>query len=500
MATKAKRTKGKPPTEGFGQVRGEDLAVFGAREMDVYATEVNLSRAVPDLLDGLKPVQRRILWASSRLGRDMVKTARVVGEVIGRYHPHGDQSVSDAITVMVQSNQPPIRGKGNWGSLIDVAAAMRYTNCTLSDYGWTFFDRDYIVDKVTAFVPNYDDTTVEPVSLPALFPNVLMTGSEGIGVRTTTCLPAFTAESLARVMLRLLKGEALQPLDFAKALKYSNRYGGQVVDDKANRAAWLQMFKEPATRVLFEARLDEDRDNKAIEIDDWPKGLSPTKLIAKLRLLPEVDQAYNSKGATRIRVEMKRDHNYSQFDKLLEKVQKMTRVARSFKINVTHRKSAINDGVVTFDTKYLSMSVPHLLMTWMRERLALEKRSLTYRIDRQHEAIAYSELLIFVAKNADAIIKVIRASKDPEPDLMKRFKLTEVQAKQVLALQLRRLSKLDQDAIHAELDQQRKLMKQLQLWLKEPKTKVALDTEAVLKAIASDAKFEASKDRKVQIN
>jgi len=483
-----------------GLITEESLADFGTRGMGVYADEVNLARAVPDIMDGLKPVQRRILWAASKLGKDMVKTARVVGETVGKYHPHSDASVSDSITVLVNSNVPTFRGEGNWGSLIDPAGAIRYTNCTLSAYGWAgFFDPNYISKEVTPFVPNYDDKTVEPVTLPALLPNVILNGSSGIGVGTTTNLPSFTPESVVLILKRLLAGERLAPLDFAKTLKYQYKYGGRPVKSKENAQGWMELFKAPSARVVFEASLVIDKDHKAIEIDDWPYGLDPVKFITKVRTFPEVDQAYNNKGATGFRIEMRRDHNYAQFDKLVEKVQKATQVARSFKINVTHRKSSVVDGVVSMTTEYLNLTVPKLIVTWLRHRVELEKASLQNRILNQQSAIDYSELLIFVAKNADALIKVIRTSTDPEADLMKVFKLSELQAKQVLDLQLRKISKLDQTKVLEALKEQRADLKQLELWLKKPKQKVMDDCDQVLKAIEADRKFEAAKDRKMKV-
>lgn len=506
MATKKKvkrttkaKAKAKASSGDIGIVRAESLETFGFREMGVYAEEVNLARAVPDLIDGLKPVQRRIMWATSLLGKDFVKTARVVGDVIGRYHPHGDASVGGAITTMVQANVPTLSGKGNWGSLIDPAAAMRYTNCTLSNYGWTFFDTDYINKTVTSFVPNYDDSTVEPVSLPALLPNILLNGGEGIGVGTTTVLPAFTPDSVAAITLRILKGEKLSALDFAKTLKYANRYGGRLVRSAENKRAWMAMFTQSTTSVQFESNLEVDRDGKAIEIDDWPQGLNPLKFIAKIRGFPEVDQAYNHKGATGFRIEMKKDHNYAQFDKLVEKVQKATQVRRSFKINVTHRQSSIEDGVVKFDTKYLSLSVPKLLMLWLKERIALEKRSLNYRIDKQNAAINYSKLLIFASTKLDVIFAALRA-KDSKAHLVAKLKFTPEQADQILDLKVRQLSKLDQDAIKAKLKEQQTHLKQLQGWLANPRSKVATDIHAVMDAISKDVKFEAAKDRKMAVS
>ena len=482
----------------LGQVMSQGLGDFGTKAMGIYADEVNLGRAVPDLIDGLKPVQRRIMVAAFYEGKDFVKTAKVVGSVIGRYHPHGDGSVAGAVTTIVQANVPTIVGKGNWGSLIDPAAAMRYTNCTLSNYGRTFFESDYFTKSVSAFVPNYDDSTVEPVSLPALLPNVLLNGGEGIGVRTTTCLPTFTPESVVEVMTRVLKGEKLTPKDYAKTLKHSYRYGGHLVKSKENAQNWLKLFTSNAASVQFEAELVIDRDSKAIEIDDWPQGLNPLKFIEKIRAMSECDQAYNHKGATGFRIEMRKDHNYDQFDKFVDKVQKATQVRRSFKLNVTHRQSSINDGVVKFETRYLSLSVPELLTTWLRERLQLEKRSLLYRIDRQNQAIAYSELLIYASNNLDTIFKALRQP-DSKAFLMKSLKLTDTQADQILDLKVRQLSKLDQDSIKAKLKEQQAHLKELQGWLAKPRGKVIKDTERVLEAINKDRKFEAEKDRKMSV-
>jgi topoisomerase-4 subunit A len=478
----------------------QDLMAFGREAMGIYAEEVNLNRAVPDLIDGLKPVQRRIAWAASRLGKDLVKTARLSGDVIGRYHPHGSAAVEGAIVTMMHQNQSLMLGRGNWGSLVDPAAAARYTNCTLSHYGWSFFNDDYANKEVTRFVPNYDDTTVEPVSLPALMPNVLINGGEGIGVGTTTKLPTFTPESLISVMTRLLKGEKLQAIDFAKGLKPINKYGGVLVSSKENKQAWFAMFKGPKANVAFQARLEIDRDHKLIDIDDWPPGLNPIKFITKVRTLKEVDSAYNHKGATGFRIEMRRDHNYTQFDALVAKIQKMATVRRAFCVNVTHRTCTIDDGIVSYSTKYLSLSVPQVLITWLKERLALEQRSLAYRVKKQDELIAYSELLIFVANNADAIIKVIRTAMEPQAALMAKFKLPDFQAAQILDLQLRRISKLDQTAVKTKLAEQKVHLKQLKAWQAKPRVKIIEDFKTIELAMAKDRKFEQEKGRKMDVS
>ena len=480
-------------------VKHQNLSEFGTRSMGIYADEVNLGRAVPDLIDGLKPVQRRIMWAASNLGKDFVKTARVVGEVIGRYHPHGDASVSSAIVTIVQANTPTILGKGGWGNLIDPASAMRYTNCTLSNYGWSFFEPNYVTKEVTSFVPNYDGTSVEPVSLPALIPNILLNGGEGIGVGTTTCLPNFTAESTVAVMLRLLKGEKLTVEDFASTMKYKSRWGGHLVKSKENKAAWLNLFKSSTSSIQFESNLIIDQENKAIEIDDWPPGLNPVRFIEKIRAMPECKHAYNHKGATGFRIEADKQINYTQFDKFVAKVQKATQVKRAFRINVTHRKSSIEDGIVTYKTEYLALSVPKLMVAWLKERLSLEVRSLNFRIEKQQKLIDYSKLLILASKKLDIIFKGLR-QQDSKQYLVEHLKLTADEVEQILELKVRQLSALDQNQIKSKLREQEAFLKQLQVWLKKPRLKVVSDTEAILDSILKDRKFEEAKSRKMSIS
>ena len=499
MSAAAKAKMG--ASTGFGVVREEDLATFGSREMGIYADEVNLARAIPDLVDGLIPVQRRIMWAAYQMPNEFVKTARVSGETMGRYHPHGDASIEGAIVTMVQANVPLLRGKGNWGSLVDRAAASRYTNLMIGAYGRTMFDPNYIHKSVTSFGPNYDATTVEPVSLPSIFPHILTAAAQGIGVGKgkTTMFPSFSPESVVDVCTALLKGERLQAADFARRLKYFNRNGGQVVKTKANAVAWFQMFKTSQAKVQFQCRLEIDRDAKIIEIDDWPQDMDPKKILLKIRELPEVEHAAGGKGATRIRIEMGRGYNYAQFDTLVGKVQKICTKSISFKVNATHRTSRVEAGTVRFDTEFLSLSIPELIVTWLKERLHLEKRSLEHRIVKQNEAIAYSKLMIWVHGNSEAIVKIIKTHKEPKAALKQQFKLSDLQVQQIWELQLGRISRIDQGKVKETLEQQIKFLAQLQAWLAKPKPKVASDLQNALVAIQADLKFEAEKKRKMKV-
>jgi len=493
-AKKSKTVRSLVP-ESDAHVKNETLRSFGKRNMTTYAVAVNLDRSVPDLFDGLKPVQRRILWGASKEAfSKFEKTARVVGTVMGRYHPHGDSSIASAIETMVHHSTPTMFGKGNWGTMTDGAAAMRYTNCRLSGYGQTFFDSDYINDSVTSFVPNYDDKDVEPVTLPAQLPNVLLNGGEGIGVGITTYIPTFTAESMCEVLERLLQGEKLKSLDFAKALKFAHKWGGQFVQTKENKTQWLQMFKGSTAAIQFESDLQVDRDHKRIVIEDWPPGTNLDKFVQKIRAMPECQRCANTKGSTTYTVECKPAYNYDQFDKFVDKVRKATQQRRAFKINVTKREAQTVDGVTTFETKFLALSVPQLLIAWLKERLQLEQRSLAYRVKKVEEQIDYCETLIHACAHIDQIVKIVRRSEDPEAALVKALKIQPHQAKWICDLQLRKISKLDESSYRTRLKEHQALLKQLQVWQKRPRSKVLLDIQRVRETIVKDRAFQDKED------
>ncbi|QBX06582.1 DNA topoisomerase II [Burkholderia phage BcepSaruman] len=470
----------------------ETLRDFGNRNMKVYGVTVNLDRSVPDLFDGLKPVHRRILWAASHQEKRFIKSARLVGDVIGKYHPHGDGAAYDALVTLVNQSSPTMLGDGNWGSMVDGAAAARYTNTRMSQYGLSFMQPDYIHKDVTTFVPNFDDSEIEPVTLPAQLPNVLLNGGEGIGVGITTHLPTFTPESVVAILQRMLKGEDLTARDYAKTLKYSHKYGGQLVKTKENQKGWLSMFETSKGKVQFESLLDIDRDNKRITISDWPPGTNVEKFVQKVRTFPETQRCYNSKGSTTYSIECKPAYNYAQFDKFVEKVRKATLQNRSFKINVTLREVIENDGKIDFETHFLSLSIPELLKKWLELRTELELKSLAYRIKKQEAAIAYTELLIYAVDHVDSLMKALKA-KDPDAMLVKLMKVTAEQAKQLLDLPTRRWSRMDQEQMKIKLKEQQAHLKQLGSWQKKPKGKILADLESLIPAIEKDRAYESAK-------
>lgn len=472
------------------QIVKESLGKFGLRNMGTYAFETNLERALPDLFDGMKPVQRRVAYAMLHTANtEFVKSARIVGDTLGKYHPHGDSSVYGAMVTMSHFPTPVLLGKGNWGNMVDNAAAYRYTNARLSQFGRTFFDPDYIHREVTSFVPNYDDKDVEPISLPAQLPYVLMAPNEGTGVGITGKLPAFTAESIIEVLTRLLQGEKLQAADFAKTLKFANKWGGVLLNTPESKAQWLRMFKEPEANLKFVSDMQVDTAKKRIIISDWPIGSNPMKFIESVRAMKETLRAQTSKGSSTVTIICKPDYNLPQFEAYVKRVHRLTQKTWAVKMNVTVRKAQVNDGVVDYVNKVEAMSVPQMLVAWLRMRIDLELRSLAYRQRKQEQAIAYSELLIFVSSKLDVLFKALKTS-DPDAYLVKALKLTPEQAKQVLDLPTRRWSRMDQADLKTKLKEQQAFLRQLQAWTKAPRKKVLAGLPAILDAIKKDRAFK----------
>lgn len=467
-----------------GSVVDESISSFGNRQMITYATDVNMDRSIPDLFDGLKPVHRRILWAAANVARasgEAVKSLRIIGDTTAKYHVHGDSSVYGSMVTLVQLPYPPLFGEGNWGTLTDPAAAARYTNSKLSNYGATMFDPDYLNKEVTTFVPNYDDKDVEPVTLPVQLPNLLLNGVDtGIGVGVTTRIPAFTLPSVLTVLKALLKGKRLKPKHYAEMLELSFRWGGRMAKSKDNEQAWLDMFGAETGSLKFIADLKVSFDHRTITITGWPPGLNPDKTVQRLQEMPVVDSAdlvSVAHGIPVVVATMKKGYNKPQFDEWVKTVKKLCSIRNSYRINVTERTAKTEDGVTSFDTQFKSLSIPALFERWVELRIDLEKRSLQYRIRKTEAAIAHSKLLIYAVSVLDVIFKALRA-KDTLAFLVKNTKMSEEQAKVILNMKVSSLSKLDDDKQRDTLKQQQKDLETLQAWLGAPAEKIRKDLKA----------------------
>lgn len=464
------------------------IVEFTKGAMLTYGSEVNEDRAVPSFQDGLKPVGRRVLWAFSELPKNQqIKSARVIGLVLGKYHPHGESGPAGMLNTMVNSPVPPVIGIGNWGSLIDGPAAPRYTETKISPYGETFLLKNYLA--VTPMVPNYDYKDKEPIYLPALLPNVLLNDSMGIGVGLATSIPSFTPLSLLRLMIRLLDKEKLTASDYARSLVFHECYGGVPSRSKENKAAILEFFNSPSGSIEFESPFQVNREAKKVLLKRFAPGLNLDSLLVKLRAMPEVDKVYSGKGLSYI-IQVKRSTNFNDFDAFLLKLKRVTATRQKFSIYVTERQPNPTNPD-KYDVQFHNLSVPQLVMKWLKFRVKLEKDSITYQIGVQEKEIEYTKLLIFACEpaNLDIIFKALRQA-DPAAYIAKYLKVTVDQANQILDLKVRQLSKLDQDVLKAKLKKQQEWLKDLQRKLKSPSQEVKVFFEHCLEL------FEVNETRK----
>lgn len=406
----------------------------------------------------------------------------LVHNCIGSYHPHGDASTYGAMQTLVHHNVPMMEGVGNWGGLLDPAAAYRYTNSRLSKVGWEVFNPNYT--PVMDMVPNYDDTDKEPVVLPARLPFLVLNGADGIGVGITCSIPTFTVDSVLSVLERIFKGEKLTGLDLAKTLKAKQHWGGHLVNTKENRQQWIQLMNTGRAKVQFQSTLEVDEAKKTVTISEWP-GVNPEKLVQKVRLMPECQRAYNSKGSTTFTIECKKAYNAVQFKDFVAKIQKLATSTANYRFNCTHRTSKTVDGVTTYHTEFLALSVKEFFYRWARLRLQLEKKSLEYQIDKQQQLIDYSNLLIYASTKLDVIFKALRQT-DSKGYLVRHLKISEQQADAILDLKVRKLSKLDQQELKQVLASQKQYMDQLKSYYKRPKAKIVSEFAQLKQLVDSD--------------
>lgn len=450
-----------------------ELSDYVHESMYSYAIETITERAIPDVADGLKPVQRRVLFAASRIAANThIKSARLIGETLGKYHPHGDASVNDAIYQMVTIHPTAmLSGTGNWGSLIDAAAAPRYTNVGLSTYGRQMCLPDYMHESVITYVPNYDDTTKEPILLPAPLPNILLTGMEGIAVGAATTLPAFTVESVIAMLRIILQGKPVSPATFAKTLKPALPHGGELVNTAKNKEQWLLLMTSSKARIEYQGVPHIDATKKQIIVSQWPPGADPIRIMEKIRALPECGKVWTSKGSVTFTIPLKSGCTIEQFHKLAEQVTTLCKTARSYNMNVTKRVAVQRNGLTSYDTTLHAMSVPEMFKAWLTFRLDIERKVLLHQQQQLQAQIDHSNLMLY----ATTILDVIRKAWDApnfHTYLCKHSKCTPAQATVLGTFKVEQLGKLSKATWVSKLKQQQAELLVIQKYIKNPKRKM----------------------------
>jgi len=430
-----------------------------------YSMSVIVARALPDVRDGLKPVHRRVLFGMQELGlasnRPYKKSARIVGEVLGKYHPHGDAAVYDTMVRMAQDfsmRYPLVDGQGNFGSVDgDSPAAMRYTEARLARIAEEML-RDLQKNTVD-FVPNFDDTLKEPSVLPALVPNLLVNGSSGIAVGMATNIPPHNLGEVIDGCIALIKDDSLtneKLMKFVKAPDFPT--GGIIYGYEGVKEA----YTTGRGRIVVRARATIEtgkNDRQSIVITEIPYQVNKANLIEKIadlvneKKLDDISDIRDEsdRDGLRVVVELKRDANA---EVILNNLYKHTQMQTTFGVIML----ALVDG------RPKVLTLREMMQHFITHRNEVVVRRSQFDLDEAEKRAHILEGYIIALDNIDAVIKLIRASKDVETaktGLMKRFKLSEIQAKAILDMRLQRLTGLERKKIEEEYRETIKLIEQL---------------------------------------
>jgi DNA gyrase subunit A len=464
-----------------------------------YAMSVNIGRALPQIRDGLKPVHRRILYAMFREGllanRRYSKCAGVVGEVLKRYHPHGDMSVYDALVRMAQPfslRYPLIDGQGNFGSVDgDPPAAYRYTECKLTRLAERMLAD---IDKDTVdFVPNYDGQHQEPDILPAQFPNLLVNGSDGIAVGMATNIPPHNLGEICDALLALINNPNItheEILDIVPGPDFPT--GAQLLGRKAIRDAYITGRGTLTMRALAAIETDKRSSRASIIIREIPYQVNKARMIERMAELVNDKRIEgisdirdeSDRDGMRVVIELKRD---AEPRIVLNQLYKLTQMQQGYGIILL----GIHEG------RPKEMNLLQMLIAFLEHRKIVLTRRTRFELKEAEARLHILDGLLIALKNLDAVIKLIRGSKDAETarsGLMKQFGLSQLQAQAILDLTLRRLTSLEREKIETEHKETVTLIARYK--------KILADEKELLKLIAGELdeiKKEFADPRRTQI-
>lgn len=423
-----------------------------------YSMSVIIDRALPDVRDGLKPVHRRILFSMSqngnRSGSKFVKSALIVGDVMGKYHPHGDSAIYDSMVRLAQPwslRYQMIDGQGNFGSMDgDPAAAMRYTEARMQKIADEMLAD---IDKETVdFRPNYDGSRDEPAVLPAKVPNLLLNGQIGIAVGMATNIPSHNLGELVDASIELIDNKEATIEDLLKHVKGPDFPTGAIVYGGAPMKQAYQTGRGSVMMRAVAEIVETKKGRHQIVVTEIPFGVNKAGLVEKIADLVK-DKKLNgisdlrdesARGKVRIVVELKKD---AYPKKLLNQLYKLTPLQTSFNYNML----ALVDGI-----QPRTLGLQEMLQEFIGHRQKVVRRRTEFELRKARERAHILEGYKIALDNIDEVIKIIRGSKTSdiaEVELIKRFKLSEIQAKSILAMQLRRLVGLEREAIENELNE-----------------------------------------------
>jgi DNA gyrase subunit A len=432
-----------------------------------YAMSVIVDRALPDVRDGLKPVHRRILYAMWTLGlranAKFRKSATVVGEVLGKYHPHGDVAVYDSMVRMAQEfamRYPLVRGQGNFGSIDgDGAAAMRYTEAKLSGIAEELL---FDIDRETVdFRPNYDGSHDEPKVLPAKLPNLLLNGTLGIAVGMATNIPPHNLSEVCDGIMALIENADIEIDELVKLIPGPDFPTGGLIYNKNDIK---QAYSTGKGGIVMRAKteiVEEKAGSFRIIVDELPYQVNKAQLLEKIAELVTEKKIEgirdlrdeSNKDGIRIVVELKKD---AYPKKVLNQLFKMTQLQETFHVNSLCLVDGIQPRILT---------LKNLLEEYLTHRKEVVRRRTQYELDRAKERLHILEGLRIALLKIDQVIETIKKSKDKDEakeNLMKKFKLSEIQSQAILDMRLQQLANLERLKVEQEWEEKKKLIDELE--------------------------------------
>ncbi len=431
----------------------QPLAQFAEKAYLDYSMYVILDRALPHIADGLKPVQRRIIYAMSELGLSAAakhkKSARTVGDVLGKFHPHGDSACYEAMVLMAQPftyRYPLVDGQGNWGSLDDPKsfAAMRYTEARLAPFSEALLGE--LGQGTVDWTPNFDGSLNEPALLPAQVPHVLLNGTTGIAVGMATDVPPHNLNEVVEACVMLLEKPSTKVVDLCSVLPGPDYpTAAEIITSPAD----LQKIYETGGGSI-RARARWERENGDIVVTALPYQVSGSRVLSQIaeqmqaKKLPMVDDLRDeSDHENPVRLVISPRSSRVDYDQLMDHLFATTDLEHNYRVNI---------NLIGTDGRPQVRNLRDLLKEWLEWRTETVRRRLNWRLEKVTDRLHVLEGLLTAYLNIDEVIRIIREEDKPKPALMQRFELSDRQAEAILELRLRHLAKLEEMKIRGEQD------------------------------------------------
>jgi topoisomerase IV subunit A len=484
------------------------LADYAERAYLDYAVSVVKGRALPDLCDGQKPVQRRILFSMNEMGlgptAKPVKSARVVGDVLGKFHPHGDVAAYDALVRMAQSftlRYPLIDGQGNFGSRDgDGAAAMRYTEARLTPFARILMDE---LDQGTVdFIPNYDGSTDEPRQLPARLPIVLLNGASGIAVGLATEIPPHNLREVAAATVALIRNPQASLVELMQHLPGPDFPGGGQITSSGDELHEIYASGRGSIKMRARHIIEEmARAQWQLVVTELPHGVSAQKVLEEIEEISNPKIKLGKKSLTPEQLQLKqtllavldtvRDEAGKDAAVRLVFEPKTSRIDQTEMLNILLANTSLESSVsanlvmVGSDGRPKQKRLLEILSEWIAFRLLTVTRRTQHRLDKVDDRIHILEGRRTILLHIDEVIRIIRASDEPKPALIAAFTLSDRQAEDILEIRLRQLARLETIKIEQELAQLSREKTDLESLLGNPQAM----RKQVVKEIEADAKL-----------